>query len=336
MTTTDKPALRITGPADLISAVPYLLGFHPQDSLVLIGLADSHLVVTARLDLDALTSQVLTDTIGAIVRGGTTDLIAAVYTNAQHPTSAADLPQRSIIEQVSGVAESSTVTLIEGLLVTADRWWSYSCESPACCPPDGRPFTATTVFQTEAVVAGLTVVPTREALADMFAAVPDRPDLAELIARHEHLELSAALNGSRDAWARSVTRALFVAHRGAQDGRMPTDEDVARYGVGLQSYAVRDAMWMGVDDGRLAGIDLWVNLARRLPSPHDAAPLFLAAWSAFRDGNGALAGIAATKALESDPGYSAADLLLAALAHGIDPRSLPRLRATKGDKDTNQ
>jgi hypothetical protein len=31
----------------------------------------------------------------------------------------------------------------------------------------------------------------------------------------------------------------------------------------------------------------------------------------------------------SDPGYTAADLLLAALAQGVDPRRLPRLRLSR-------
>ena len=44
--------VRITGPASLIDAVPYLLGFEPTDSLVLIGLRDGQVTVTARVDLD--------------------------------------------------------------------------------------------------------------------------------------------------------------------------------------------------------------------------------------------------------------------------------------------
>jgi hypothetical protein len=64
-----------------------------------------------------------------------------------------------------------------------------------------------------------------------------------------------------------------------------------------------------------------------LPTPYDAAPLFLAAWRSYRDGNGTVAGIAAGLALASDPDYSAANLLLAALAHGVDPRTLRRLHA---------
>ncbi len=41
---------------------------------------------------------------------------------------------------------------------------------------------------------------------------------------------------------------------------------------------------------------------------------------------------AATYALQSDPGYSAADLLRAGLARGVDPRALPTLRATSAPK----
>jgi len=163
-------------------------------------------------------------------------------------------------------------------------------------------------------------------LADIFTPLPGRQDLADQLTDQHYEQLSAVLNAKQDGYDRSVIRALFAAQRAAQAGQMPTDAAVARYGVALQSYSVRDAVWFAVDDGRLPGIALWVNLARRLPSPYDAAPLFIAAWSTYRDGNGALAGIAAELALKSDPGYSAADLLLAALARGLDPHTLPKLR----------
>lgn len=120
----------------------------------------------------------------------------------------------------------------------------------------------------------------------MFDPLPERADLtAELLAEQEN-ELTAALTGTHDRYIRPVTRALFAAHRAAQGGEMPTDREAARYGAALQSYAVRGAVWMALDDDRLEGIELWVNLARRLPNPHNAAPLFLAAGRAYRDGNG--------------------------------------------------
>jgi hypothetical protein len=75
---------------------------------------------------------------------------------------------------------------------------------------------------------------------------------------------------------------------------------------------------------------LLLDLLTRLPAPYDAAPLFLFGWSQWRAGNGTLAGIAAERAQVSDPGYSAAGLLLAALGHGLDPRATPPLREPLG------
>lgn len=176
----------------------------------------------------------------------------------------------------------------------------------------------------------MTALPNRQALADMFEPLPDGADLTADLLAEQILELNAAESGTRPRYVRSVIRALFAAHRAAEAGRMPTDREVARYGVALRSYAVRDAFWMALDDGRPQGIELWVNLARRLPSPYDAAALFLTGWCAWRAANGALASIVVERALASDPGYSAADLLLAALARGVDPGTLPKLRMPRG------
>jgi hypothetical protein len=107
------------------------------------------------------------------------------------------------------------------------------------------------------------------------------------------------------------------------------DIDIARLGAALRHHAVRDAIWLAIDSGADNADELWLDLARRLPSPYDAAPLFLYGWSAWRRGNGTMAGMAAERSLASDSGYSVAELLLSALQHGIDPRAVPKLRADK-------
>jgi Domain of unknown function (DUF4192) len=321
MTTTENPTLRVTGPAELLGAVPYLLGFHPEESLVIIGLDESKVIVTARLDLaDIAGSRVVADTLAAIKRGQATAVVGAVFTETPVPTEpiAADLDKH---------ARGVGLDVVDTLIVTGSRWRSLVCRDTGCCPLDGtRLPTTPTVLDAVATYAGLTALPNRNALAEMFAPLPGRQDLTDQMEHHHHEQLNAVLNAQQDSYDRSVIRALFTAQRAAEAGQLPTDAAVARYGVALQSYSVRDAAWLAVDAGRLTGIALWVNLARRLPNPYDAAPLFIAAWSTYRDGNGALAGIAAELALKSDRGYSAADLLLAALARGLDPRTLPKLR----------
>ena len=135
-------------------------------------------------------------------------------------------------------------------------------------------------------------------------------------------------DGEAKRFERSVKRAIFAAARAADAPGLweISDADAARYGAALAASTIRDPVWLAVDDGRLDGRPLWRELARRLPSPYDAPALFLYGWAAWRAGEGTLAGIAAERALISDPEYTAADLLMAALSGGVDPREFPTLR----------
>jgi hypothetical protein len=172
----------------------------------------------------------------------------------------------------------------------------------------------------------------RDALAAILDPVSRsaRDELVPLLADAEVAAVRTVLAGGGARRVRSVKRALFAAARRAErvDPDMPEldVDDLLRFGIALREIAIRDAVWMAVDDGRLDGRRMWAELARRLPSPYDAAPSFLFGWSAWRAGNGALAGIAARRSIESDPAYSASDLLLAAVSRGIDPRRMPKLR----------
>jgi hypothetical protein len=319
---------RISGPGELLQAVPYLLGFHPADSLVLVGLRDGRLVVTARLDLgDASLGGVVAHTLDAMVRGGSASVLAAIYDDSV----AADGPIRLDLSDLFIEAERAGCDLLEILLVAGGRWWSLLCAEPECCPPQGRELPAEpSAFITAATYDGVVALPDRaalEAVLDPFPAT-DRGVLSPLVASAEDAAVAALLEGHARRLERSVKRAMFaVARESAAVGWSgPDDATVARFGVALSGIAVRDAVWMAVDDGRLDGRPLWRDLARRLPAPYDAAPLFLFGWAAWRAGDGTLAGIAAERAVASDPDYSAADLLLAALSRGVDPRRLPKLR----------
>ena len=77
---------------------------------------------------------------------------------------------------------------------------------------------------------------------------------------------------------------------------------LARLGAALREPAVRDAMWLGIDDRSLAADELLGQLHSRLPPPYLAAPLFLYGWQQWRSGSGMLAATAAERALRADPG----------------------------------
>lgn len=349
-----SPRHRISGPGELLQAIPYLLGFHPQSSLVLVGLGDRRgaprpepragratgvgaareLVVTARLDLtDATESGVLDDTLSAIRGGGADDVLAVVYDDRDPSIDADRLPWSQLAGELDDCVAAAGCRLVDVLFVAHGRWWPYNCADPGCCPRWGRPVPEQpSPFTAAATYAGVVALPDRDALAAVLNPLPEaRLALSPFIEAAENAVVAAMLNGHQQRHFRSVKRAIFAAARASADPRQEPlpDEVTAQFAVALSDTALRDSVWLAVDNARLDGRPLWRDLARRAPGPYAAAPLFLFGWANWRAGNGALASIAAEQAIDCDPDYSAADLLVAALSRGLDPHQMPKLRMSR-------
>jgi hypothetical protein len=310
---TELPKLRVTGPAELLAAVPYLIGFHPAESLVLVGIEGARVVVTARLDLCDATDirGFIDDTLLTLRNGGASLVLAAIYDDSAKP-------EPRLLDELVLATSLADCELLDILYIADQRWWSLICEDESCCPTQGRPLAESRVAA-EATFAGLTALPDRstlsatlrpdrerDALLPKLRCAPTVEDVDVLVA-----EIAAAHDRLRD----SATRTAL------------SSEELVRFGAALRDIAVRDRMWVYVDTQDQRSELLWRELARRLPPPYDVAPMFLLGWSAFRSGNGALANIACEFCLLSDPDYGAANLLLSALSRGVDPRRLPTLLA---------
>jgi hypothetical protein len=339
--------LALGGPAELIDSVPFLLGFHPCDSLVLVGLdrapgGRDRVGISARVDLAdlAVDPGIVGRCTAALARSGAHSAVVLIYDGeaAAGPNDGAPapaLPWRAVVDEVAVALDDAQLTVRDALLVGDRYWWSYLCTEPFCCPPAGSPRSGPgSRAAAAAAYVGLSALPDRESLEGLLA--PGADDALERMGPQleaaEGFELEAILTDRQASHRRSVIRAIFAAARahaldGPGAGDVPHTQDIARFGVALGDIAVRDACWLALDGGRLPPTGLWRRLAQSLPSPYDAQPLFLLAWQEWRAGNGTLAGIAASRAVRSDPACTAAGLLLDALAHGLDPRRAPRLRA---------
>lgn len=335
----DTALLQVRSPGDLIEAIPYLLGFHPRDSLVIVGLSDGRVTITARIGLSELADRaVLAETFRVVANSQATQAIAAIYDSAPAHAAMPELPHRELINDAGACGERFGVALADAVLAAHGRWWSYLCGDARCCPAEGRELPGdASPTRAEATYAGLVALADRDQLAAQLEPDDDcaRAALEPAIAEHETLAVSAVVGGYDQRRQRAVKRAIFAAARDADGSLFPgaggglPDDEVCRFGAALAETPIRDAVWLAIDQRRLDGRELWRELARRLPSPYDASPLFLYGWACWRDGNGASAGMAAARALASDPGYTAADLLLSALAQGLDPHRTPRLRMPK-------
>jgi hypothetical protein len=328
VTRLDPTTLHVDGPAALIQTVPYLLGFHPQASVVLVGMVHGHVAVTARIDTAALTEpRVVGQTVRALGKGGADELIAVAYLDDGEP----ELSTSAFVELLNRAGMRYGCKLLDVLVVAHGMWHSLMCSDPVHCAfAGGELGPADSILAASATYAGLAALPDRAALVALFAPAPDRGNLEPLIDAEMGRQIQAIGAGRYDTWQRSAVRALFAAARRAPTVAPLTDRVLARFGVALRCVDVRDPVWLAIDDGRLDGLPLWQELSRRLPTAFDAPPAFLGGWAAWRAGNGALARIAVERALTADPDYRAADLLLSALDRALDPRSVPRLGAGPG------
>ncbi|HEX3811588.1 MAG TPA: DUF4192 domain-containing protein [Mycobacteriales bacterium] len=338
-----QSALRISNAGDLVELVPYLVGFNPTESIVFIGLNGprERIGITLRLDIAAVQAApaALLTCAGHLVRSGADGVILVIYTDVpmdRFDGDPATLPHNDVIVAVSEILHDQELLVTDALLVTEDRWWSYLCSNPACCPPTGHPVATADVVSSvaaAATVAGMTIAADRGTLVEGLAPLPAAKREA-LAARTKALAEKAS-EGDRVA-DRAAAAALWVKAVEAQrrgESLIP-DAEAAMLLEGLRDVRMRDACcaWAGgpnADGARAVAR----QLARRASPPWDVTPYALVAWFAWRSGEGALAQIAVERAIAGDPDCAFALLIQEILDRGIDPRTWsdpPLIKAAEG------
>jgi len=351
MTSSEPPAIRINQPGELIEAIPYLLGFHPENSLVLIGFAGDDIrdgpgrvQVALRIDLPNRPVSItdLIPALAALEHSGVTSVVIAVFTDAECGQSPTTDSLRAVADSARVAVRAAGQQVLDVLVADNQTWRSLMCYDDNCCPPAGNPRTRDrSMAAAAATFAGLVALPHRAALADQIAGLSEqsRHRLDGYLSEAEDRITRAVLE---NRWRRTVrmetTAILRAAARRANptaDGSRLAGRQIARFGVALRDIGIRDGIWLAIDEGSLDASALLYELHTRLPAPYDASPMFLYGWHNWRQGNGTMAGIAAERALASVPGYSAALLLLTAVRSGLDPRTTPALREPELNTDSD-
>lgn len=361
--TLDDHRVTLRGPAELADALPYLLGYHPDDSVVLIGLHGPRGRLGGRIRTgipeDPATWQgaaaqlagCLVD--GSRTRGGHPD--AAVIYLCQEPADdgrAAETMERlrPLAQELRTACGALDVPVFEALYVTRRRYFSYCCGGGDCCSGEGNelPEPGTSPMAAAAAYAGIRAPGSLKQLQrrlDPIAEPEANRQLRALDAAAATLVPRMLEEGAEAAGVSSETLELAEDLLGrlrrstaegssdasatdAGDDALLTAQEAARLVIGLQDRVTRDraAEWMEGPDAPLA-LRLWRALARRCVhafASHAAAPLTLAGWVAWSSGDDAAARIALSRALEADPEYVFAQLLQQALSDGLDPEPLRR------------
>ncbi|MET9355342.1 DUF4192 domain-containing protein [Streptomyces sp. NPDC006617] len=358
----DEHQVTLRTPAELADALPYLLGYRPEDSIVLAALRDrdgrGRFGGRARLGIPASPDD-WAGAAGQLVHGLVTGSERRGVRPEQMVAYLCQEPRRGetgrgVMERLRPLAQKLRVEcgaldipVVEALCISDGRFWSYCCDEEACCPADGLPvgLPGTSVLAAAAAYAGIRV---RGSLTELRSRMLPR-EHAEAAEQTAALDAAATTLVARilDAAGRAevaeetletaerIMRRLAAAPpvsgapaEDVRDDQLLGHDEAAALILGLQDRTTRDraAAWMEGAEAAPA-MRLWRALARRCVGPygeHAAAPLTLAGWVAWSTGDELEAREALAMALGADPDYLFARLLHQACNEGLDPESIRR------------
>ena len=315
----------LTSPHDLLAAIPFLIGYHPQNSLVLVALKDEAVGMAMRVDMpsdlqasgyDLLASHFLRDEVdGAFV-------VAYVGDGAVDP--------ENVLINISAALVRAGIDIKESLIVRDNRFRSMLCSDLICCPPEGSvvPDLDSSRIAAEHVIAGHPMpFESVDGLVQSIAAVPSS---FESVWQDEvHAFWVSSDSEEMQELQRDGATAIIDLAGEYREGRGAEDRELAARVIGrLSDIQVRDfALGSHADESADYYWVMWRDLLRIAPRGFVAPVACLFAAMAYERGEGALAHKGLDRALGDDDQYSLAHLLRRVFTAGWPPQSFSAMRA---------
>lgn len=313
---TGRPTRTYTArtPVDLLAMVPYLLGFQPRDSLVVLTFGVPGGCFHARVDLPAAAAgqeQVAEEVMRAVLRHAVPRVALICYSRDA-------VASQQQCELLLARLREAQVEVVDVIRADGERFFHV--------PELGRAGTAYDLsahpFTAERVLDGDVALDSREQLAESLVGPFDAPLTAAV---REQLDRVIALArdvpeaglGALRTEARWLQRRIRLHLR---DGRPLGASDGGRL-IALSGLdPLRDVAWSEMTRATAVGhVALWRDLVRRCPPTVLAPVASLLAFAAWLSGDGALSWCAVDRALDADPDYSMAHLVADALAGAVAP-----------------
>lgn len=239
---------------DLVALVPFQCGFHPQHSLVVLSLRGprSRIGQVTRVDLPPPDDvpDLAAHIASFVARDQGQASVVLVYD--EQPWDPGDPPHLRLVTMLLAELERAGVPARDAAYISPERYWSYLCRTPGCCPGDGGSVTAAMSSPVAAalVLAGLAPRPSREDIVEQVH--PSDPQLVSAVVASAWRRLEARQEtdagpgpgsppGSEPRSSHeavSLVEELLPAFRDGV-GSLEVDQ-AARLVAALQSVAVRD------------------------------------------------------------------------------------------------
>ncbi|MEU6826552.1 DUF4192 domain-containing protein [Streptomyces atriruber] len=272
----DEPVVTLRTPAELADALPYLLGFTPEESIVLIALHGERgrfggrvrLGVPERAeDWPCVAEQLAQCLVGGCERRGARPEGVVAFL-CQEPVGAETGQQ--VVERLRPLAQvlrtacgRLDVPVFEVVCISQGRFWTYCCPDTRCCPPEGIPL----------LRPGTSVL----AAAATYMGVQPGATQGEMRGRLTPWETAAATDQERALDAASLELLPRMLREAAQLAAQEAAEEAAQDGdQGAGQYADQYADQCGdpgeiCEEGESVAAET-LDLARRIMARLDAAP----------------------------------------------------------------
>jgi hypothetical protein len=300
--------------------MPYMLGFHPAESFVAIGLGpDKRTTLTARLDLGPPPYRAEASMLATYLRHAKSVEAILVVVSDQ---------PRNVVRRAGTAARVAVrkagISVIDVIHVADGRWESLRCRNPRCCTPGGQAIDAALAsqFAAELAAMGRMVYPDRAAVKASIAYDDSDAQAVRFALDAGLVELEClaetAPAGAVIAAGERIVGAAVVGRR--ERPRDLSVEEIGRLGAALSLIPVRDrALRWTVSPLSEVAENVWYQLTRRLPSPYAAPAATLLAVQSYNLGDCTMAGDCVERALADNPDYTMAQLVSEAVVRAVPP-----------------
>ena len=310
--TTQPKSFRIRSEADVLALVPYTLGFHPVDSLVLVTLDGQKRPFQARIDLPDdpdLLQEVAESVVLAALRNGAERALVVLYTDDE-------CLARATGEAVAALLGQAGVPVVLMIRADGSRWFPVGEDETGA---EGEPYDVLGhELTSRGVLDGKVTYRDRGELADSLSPVD--PAVVEEV-EAEHVALPPLDCTGQELLLETLwLREQVCTHLAPP--QVPVTTTVARFLRALRITDVRDLVWCDITrDNAEAHAHLWREVVRRSPEQLVAPVAGLLAFSAWLAGDGALAWCAVDRCLCADPDHVLGQLVGQALTAAMPPSS---------------
>ncbi|MFC6713444.1 DUF4192 family protein [Branchiibius cervicis] len=318
---------RLRGIDQLLAYLPYLLGFHPRNAVVLAAWRDGSIAFQAHID--GADDDALRASMPALERGlrsvGADSVLLAVHGPVLQPPA---------LPRVLEVVRRCGVPISHQTISDSGHWRAVRCSCGAC-PRDWSPLPSPEQVPAIAqeILEGAVPLPGRNALRELLQrSGPRTADWEQQIPRAPGTVAASLL-----AWLRGGCDhdQLIIAVRALRDNAW---RDVVLSLLAPEAFPREHASSQYIDcQPHFAQIDRQLRLGTPLPGPrrmqwsmidalpvipchHQAPVLTLIAANSWGHGGGADATLACERALHLEPGYPMAQLLSEAVTNAVPAR----------------